>query len=61
MQCLLLFEFDIMQGHRNIYIYYSHYYSQYASFNASCCNILDDVILYLAYCDDFYLEVTFFS
>jgi len=30
-------------------------------FNASCCNILDDVILYLAYCDDFLFRGHFFS
>jgi len=52
---------DIMQGHRKNYTYYSHTYSQYAGFNASCCNSLDDVILYLAYCDNFLFRGHLFS
>jgi len=47
---------------KQIYTYYSHNYSfTVCRFNASWCNILDDVILYLAYCDDFLFRGHFFS
>ena len=47
-----------MQGHRNIYTYYSYNYSQYADFAEVAA---DDVSLHLAYCDDFLIRGHFFS